>query len=278
MKLHFYGTGASEGVPALFCQCENCQKMRRLGGKNLRTRTGAQVDEDLLIDFSADTYAHVLYGGLDLTKIQYLLVTHSHEDHLYAADLMTMKPPMAFYPGERSLQVFGNETTAEKIRRESEKYQRDPLEVGRYVKMNRMHSFEKQTAGAYEITAIPANHDPAEECFVYVIQKNGKTLLYGHDSAVFAEPAWEALRGFSFDCVVLDCTMVEETGIFKEHMGLPDNLIVRERMLREGMASEQTLFIATHFTHIYDPEQERIAPIFAEKGFLAAYDGMEVEF
>lgn len=26
MKLHFFGTGASEGVPAVFCECEYCQK------------------------------------------------------------------------------------------------------------------------------------------------------------------------------------------------------------------------------------------------------------
>ena len=48
MKLHFYGTGASEGVPAIFCECAYCKKIRALGGKNYRLRTCAQVDENLL--------------------------------------------------------------------------------------------------------------------------------------------------------------------------------------------------------------------------------------
>ena len=67
-----------------------------------------------------------------------------------------------------------------------------------------------------------------------MIEREGHTLLYGHDSAMFAEETWEALGRFSFDCVVLDCTMVEKTGIFAGHMGLPDNIRVRERMLAEG--------------------------------------------
>ena len=41
---------------------------------------------------------------------------------------------------------------------------------------------------------------------------------------------------------------------------------------------ERTIFIATHFVHSQNPVHERITPIFAEQGFLAAYDGMEVEF
>ncbi|MDO4267169.1 MAG: MBL fold metallo-hydrolase [Eubacteriales bacterium] len=278
MKIHFYGTGASEGVPALFCECENCRRMRRLGGKNLRTRTGAKVDEELLIDFSADTYAHVLYGGLDLTKINYLLVTHSHEDHLYSSDLMTLKPPMAFYERERSLAVYGNEKTAWKIRREMEKYGRSPEEVSKYVRIHEIAPYEKQQIGEYEVIPLPANHDKQENCLIYVIGRGGKYLLYGHDTAMFAEEAWQALKQYRFDCVILDCTMVEETGIFPEHMGLPDNILIRERMLKEHMASEQTKFIATHFTHIYNPEHERITPLFAEKGLITAYDGMEVEF
>ncbi len=29
MKIHFYGTGASEGVPGFFCECEHCKEARR---------------------------------------------------------------------------------------------------------------------------------------------------------------------------------------------------------------------------------------------------------
>ena len=106
MKLHFYGTGASEGFPALFCQCENCARARKLGGKNIRTRASLGVDEELLIDFSQDTYSHCLYGGLDLTKIRHVLITHSHSDHFCPADIANILPPMAVTEPDRILHVL----------------------------------------------------------------------------------------------------------------------------------------------------------------------------
>lgn len=278
MKIHFYGTGASEGVPAFFCECDYCKEAKKLGGKNCRTRTCAQLDDEILIDFSMDTYAQVLFRQLDMTKINYLLVTHSHDDHLYAPGLMQIKPPMAFYPGERSLHVFGNRKVSETIQYEAEKYGRNQEELNQYLKVHVISPFEKLEVRDYQVVPIPANHDKNEECLVYIISRGGKTILFGHDSAMFGEDAWNVLKEYQFDCVVLDCTMVEESGIFPEHMGLPDNIVIRERMLNEGMATADTKFISTHFTHIYDPAHERITPIFAEKGFVAAYDGLEVEF
>lgn len=64
MKLKYLGTAAAEGWPALFCHCEACKKARKLGGKNIRTRSQAIADNRLLIDFCADTYMHVLQQGL----------------------------------------------------------------------------------------------------------------------------------------------------------------------------------------------------------------------
>ena len=31
MKLQFLGTGAAEGIPAVFCECEACEEIRRRG-------------------------------------------------------------------------------------------------------------------------------------------------------------------------------------------------------------------------------------------------------
>ncbi|HBN84914.1 MAG TPA: hypothetical protein DDZ89_13850, partial [Clostridiales bacterium] len=77
MRFKYLGTAAAEGWPAMFCQCEACKKARKAGGKNIRTRSQAVVDDKLLIDFPADTYMHVLYQGLDLANIQHCLITHN---------------------------------------------------------------------------------------------------------------------------------------------------------------------------------------------------------
>ena len=78
LKIRYLGTAAAEGVPGVFCQCALCQHARRAGGRDIRTRSQALVDERLLIDFPPDTYLHTLYGGLELWKIHSCLITHNH--------------------------------------------------------------------------------------------------------------------------------------------------------------------------------------------------------
>ena len=86
MKFRYLGTAAAEGWPALFCDCEACRKAAALGGKNIRTRSQALVDDKILIDFPADTLWHTLTYHLPLFSIHTCLITHSHSDHLYPAD------------------------------------------------------------------------------------------------------------------------------------------------------------------------------------------------
>lgn len=78
MKIKFLGTAAFEGVPSLFCNCPTCRRAREAGGKNLRSRLQALVNEDLLIDFPPDTVWHSIRFGLDWQKINTCLITHSH--------------------------------------------------------------------------------------------------------------------------------------------------------------------------------------------------------
>ena len=56
MKLQYLGTAAAEGIPAVFCECENCIKSKENGGRNIRTRSQALIDDCILIDFPQDTY------------------------------------------------------------------------------------------------------------------------------------------------------------------------------------------------------------------------------
>ena len=81
MKVKVLGTAACEGVPAMFCNCENCVMARELKGKNLRARTQTLIESDMLVDFNADTYLNGQRFGLDLSAVKYFLITHTHCDH-----------------------------------------------------------------------------------------------------------------------------------------------------------------------------------------------------
>ena len=83
MKIQYLGTAAAEGWPGLFCRCEVCRRAREAGGKNIRTRSQALIDDAILMDFPPDTYLHMLRDGLPLPEIRTLLLTHSHQDHWY---------------------------------------------------------------------------------------------------------------------------------------------------------------------------------------------------
>ena len=82
MKFTFLGTAASNGYPALFCQCHLCAAAWTLGGKNLRKRSAALINDDLLIDLGPDILMASQLHNVPLTNVQYCLQTHPHSDHL----------------------------------------------------------------------------------------------------------------------------------------------------------------------------------------------------
>ena len=78
MKIKYLGTAAAEGYPALFCECERCVAARKLGGKNVRTRTQCIIDDRLVIDWPPDAFFHSINHGIDFTYIKSLLISHIH--------------------------------------------------------------------------------------------------------------------------------------------------------------------------------------------------------
>ena len=81
MKLHYLGTAAAEGWPALFCSCENCQRARKAKGKNYRSRPQALIDGKLMVDFGPDTFYHMMKYDLDFSEIRdvtLLISIHRH--------------------------------------------------------------------------------------------------------------------------------------------------------------------------------------------------------
>ena len=110
MKIKYLGTATTEGIPAVFCECENCKRSRELGGRNIRTRSQAIIDDTILIDFPADTYMHYLIHNIPLNKVKTCIITHSHADHLYYEEVamrrngvfahLVSEEPLTFYACE----------------------------------------------------------------------------------------------------------------------------------------------------------------------------------
>lgn len=276
MKITYYGTASAEGYPSAFCTCKNCTEARARGGKNLRTRSQAMVDDVILIDWNEDTLAHTLYGGLDILHLHTLLITHAHSGHLYEKDFGNRRKGFSLLSQQDTddLVIYGSKKSLNSLSAYIQ--QLGPQRTA----VCPVSEFEPFYAEGYRITPLPANHD-YERCasVFYSIEKDGKALLYAHDTGCFNESVWQYLaQNGVFQLVSLDCTDMSDTRPRNGHMSLLTCSEVRRRMLDIGAADAQTRFVLNHFSHNATPLYEEALAMAQENGFELSFDGMEIIF
>lgn len=84
MKITFLGTGTSQGVPIIGCECAVCQSRDK---KDKRLRTSALVelgDKVFVIDVGPDFRQQLL--SAKVKNVTAILVTHEHNDHIIGLD------------------------------------------------------------------------------------------------------------------------------------------------------------------------------------------------
>lgn len=273
MKLTYFGTAAAEGIPAVFCNCENCRYAREHGGKEIRTRSQAMINDDLLIDFPADSLMHANLYGVDFCKVSNLLITHPHEDHWYPKELTYLHTgfshPASDYPG---LTVYGGADAAEKFRQAMGK--------SGTVTMKIAEPYVPFAVGRYTVTALCANHGGGNP-YNYIISDGEKTLLYAHDTDLYQEETLAYLAGtdLHFDLISLDCTEANRQEMtYEGHMCITKNRTMVRDLRERGCVDDTTTVILNHFTHnTVNVSYREFSEIAARDGFLISYDGMSVE-
>lgn len=84
MRVTFLGTGTSQGVPVIGCECEVCQSMdfrdKRLRA-SIHIETGGQ---SFVIDSGPDFRLQMLREGI--VQLDALIFTHEHKDHTAGMD------------------------------------------------------------------------------------------------------------------------------------------------------------------------------------------------
>lgn len=82
--LTFLGTGTSQGVPVIGCECEVCQSVD-YRDKRLRTSAHLQIGgQSIIIDSGPDFRQQVLRERIK--RLDALLFTHEHKDHTSGLD------------------------------------------------------------------------------------------------------------------------------------------------------------------------------------------------
>lgn len=274
MKIKYYGTAAAEGIPGIFCDCILCQRVRETKGKDIRTRTQTMIDDHLMIDFSADAYMHSLYHGLDLLAVEAIIFSHSHSDHFYPEDLVMRLKGYA-HGNEKALQLYGNKTVKEKFIKVIED---ETMNYEDALVFNELKMFESYSILGYTVTPLKADHDKREECFIYQIEKDGKTMLYAHDTGKIFPELWEYWKEHQtyFDFVSMDCTH-QAIAVPENHMGLPNNIDFKTKLIEEKIADKNTVFVISHFSHNGRLLHDEMVELVKDE-FIVAYDGLEIEF
>lgn len=270
----------------MWCNCQNCGKARRLGGRNIRRNSCAALGDHTLLDFGPAVPLQLDQQELSLFHVDTLLVTHSHDDHFmpwylrwryYPEGLAT--PPRGDEMGPTftrpiPLVVYGNRLVQELT---WQVIKEDPK--NHHLEFVVLQAWKAVTTKHLVCIPIKANHDPRQECFNFILNYQGKTILYATDTAAFLLETKEFLLDFKFDLVVMEGTLgfnhnYDSTA--PGHSNFYVNRQTREWMLEQGLISETTPFTITHTGPHFAPPHEECAPLLAKWGLTLAYDGMQI--
>jgi len=273
MELLLLGTAAAEGWPAPFCVCEACQEARRRGGPNLRARSGALVDDDLKIDFNADTVLQMQRTGRDLSRVRTLLFTHQHSDHIVPRELEWAASPFTNTPPANPIAVFGNEEVMDMIGAVFP----DPAKRNLDLRPPLQPLQAVTTPAGDTVLPLPADHAPGALLLRVTRARDNKTLFYGHDSGLYPDATLAALAdGPALDIALLDCTYGGQSSANRGHLGVDGVLRMVDELRAGGAITDTTRVVATHFSHNGGLLYEELVQAFLPHGVAVAFDGMIV--
>jgi phosphoribosyl 1,2-cyclic phosphate phosphodiesterase len=287
MLLRFLGTSAGELYPGLWCRCSNCQRARegtdrdRRQSAALAVAPNGQDDPTVLIDFPSEIADQCRRHRVDLTRLEHLLVTHSHGDHWFPYLLRwRMRPavlsetPSIERGGPRFtplplLHVYGNEAVEAILRRELGS-DLTPYEIA----FHPVAGGDRFQVGELDVTALPANHDVGRENAVhYVLRDETASVLYGLDGDTFLPETRAALSEFQLDAVILESTYGFGNG--GNHRNFARVIEEADWFRQSGALKPEGRILATHFSPHHCPPHEETEAYLRTYEVTAVWDGYE---
>jgi len=173
MKIQFLGTGAADWP-----------KEKDYTMPEFRRLSSALVDDCLLIDPGPGVPDAIEEYEIDISKIKYILVTHSHGDHY-------------------------NQNTFDMLCSNGAKH----------IVCN---AGDEVNFASYTVRAYTANHGTSKDAVHYLISDGEKKLFYGLDGAWLMYDEIQAIKKYCPDYAVLDATIGDIDGDYRifEHNNL----------------------------------------------------------
>jgi len=307
MKITFLGTGSGEGYPAAWCECPHCTYARTHGGKNVRTYSSAVLDDALLLDMGPSTFYAAARFGVNLARVHTLLVTHPHEDHFfplmircrgaagdpvgkpyfeqlrYTGACMTKPPRFTIYGNhyvresiESYLNIIDHPTIRSTEGGKTLGDFADYLEENgvSYAPVAENAPFDVQ---GYRITPVRGMHITPDYAMSYIVEKDGKTLLYALDTSGFEADMMQVILAHRYDLVVMEGTY----GVNQKtegHMGLEANVRLLAALREKGCMKPGARCLLSHMSPHWCPPHDWYEAYTMPHGIELAYDGLTIEF
>ncbi|MFW6291053.1 MAG: MBL fold metallo-hydrolase [Spirochaetota bacterium] len=287
MELQFLGTGAAEGVPPLFSRTEHTTRIRREGGRDLRTRSALRMGDEYQIDFGPDAFFQSVRCDCDYYDLRHLIVTHMHHDHFQPEAVMAKDMP--YDTNGEPIAIYASRPAIDWLRRVAPALlgrsagDADPL--GDHYPLVPLDYFGEHRIGELTVHAVRGNHvamsDDEFPVNPLVTFPNGKRLLYAVDTGYYDEESWEFLAGHRVDRLVMEATFGGRTDRDDEPSGHLDAFsFVRavERMASIGLVDETTPIYATHINPKHPWDHGQLEAFFRSTDFMirVAYDCLKL--
>ncbi|MBC2605484.1 MBL fold metallo-hydrolase [Pelagicoccus albus] len=259
MKISFMGTGTSQGVPMIGCDCAVCVST---DPRNRRFRTHAHVEMgglNIQIDASPEFRLQAL--ELNIPKIDLALLTHGHADHIQGFDDLRQYCDRR---GGEAIPVYSSEEGLQRLREIYPYAMRDRAASKSYPAFQgRLMPEVLDLGAAGKIYSTVQSHGRFETLgFVFEEAESGKRIAYYTDCGSVSPHAEELAR--SADIVVLDGLRPME---HPSHMTIEEATDAALRI--EGKRS-----YLIHMTHHIDHE---FVDTQLPEGVMLSYDGLVVE-
>ncbi|MDO8892998.1 MAG: MBL fold metallo-hydrolase [Sulfurimicrobium sp.] len=248
MEVIFLGTGSSAGTPVIGCGCDTCLSA---DPRNQRTRCSIALKMEhgavLLVDTGPDLRLQALREKL--TRVDAVLYTHYHADHLNGLDDLRSFCHLQRQP----IPVYGNEATMLGIvqrfgyafpRHEQHHWDKPVL---------RAHAIDAPfIAGGVEVVPVPVMHGKYE-----ILAYRIGNMAYLTDVSDISPASLEKLQGL--DYLLLDCLRyrphpthfsMEEAVAWAEKIGARETYLIH--MTHELEFSELSALLPANVRPAYD--------------------------
>lgn len=255
IHLTFLGTGTSQGVPVIGCDCAVCCSP---DARDRRLRTSAMVEvgtKRFIIDAGPDFREQMLREGV--SHITAILLTHKHKDHIGGLDDVRALN-FVDYPEEiHTVHIYGTHDTCDCVRKDYDyAFAENPY---RGVPQIELHEFGAEPFEIEGVEIIPIRGEHSR--FEVTGFRFGR-LAYLTDFKSVAEAELQKLQGV--EVLVINALRFEP---HDSHLSVNEALAIVERV-----APKRAYF--THMSH--DIGLHCVANLRLPEGVEFAYDGLKI--